>query len=319
MEKMKKLIDDSRNIKPNSLNAYMINLRKTFEAVGKGKEFNIDFLKNKEEVLKFLEKFALPTQRTYLSSYVVALDSIDSKKHEELSKFYRDELGKVRKVLETKVQNGERTSKQEKNWTGMEALRKVTRAMKKDLTDDDVFRKETLSKRNQRELQDWVIANLFVGDDSNPPTRLDYAPMKVVSKKEYDDIEDKSAMNYYVKNGTKPFFSFNDYKTADKYGTKEVRVGKHLGKVMKEWFKHNGGDYLLYNDRGDPMTAHQLGVRVKKIFSRTGKNVTANLIRNMYISEKFPREQRDEREEVARKMGHSVDTQQTIYSKKLDD
>jgi len=42
------------------------------------------------------------------------------------------------------------------------------------------------------------------------------------------------------------------------------------------------------------------------------------LIRNIYITEKFPREEKQEREEVASKMGHSVATQQNQYSKKLD-
>tara|TARA_E500000305_G_scaffold32970_3_gene25014 strand:- start:499 stop:1455 length:957 start_codon:yes stop_codon:yes gene_type:complete len=318
MEKMKKLIDDSRNVKENSLKAYMINLRRSWEAIGSGKEFNVDFLSDKDKVFKFLEKYSLPTQRAYISSYIVALDALNNKKNEDLLKFYRDELIKMRKTMDEKHKNGERTEKQEKNWTGMDALRKVVRSLRRDLSDDDVFNKETLSKRNMRELQDWVIGNLFVGDDNNPPTRLDYAPMKIVTKKEYDDIEDKDGMNYYVKNGNKPFFSFNDYKTSDKYGTKEIKVGKHLFQVMKQWLKHNDGEYLLYNDKGQPMNAHQLGVRVKKIFSRTGKNVTANLIRNMYVSEKFPREEREEREEVASKMGHSVGTQQTIYSKKVD-
>jgi hypothetical protein len=318
MERLKKLIDDARNIKPNSLNAYMINLRKTWEAIGKGKEFNTDFLKDKEGIVKFLEKFAVPTQRTYLSSYIVALDALKSQ-DEKLIKFYRDELTKVKSILDERQKNGERTERQEKNWVGMDALRKVVKSMKRDLSEDDVFSKDTLTKRNKRELQDWVIANLFVGDESNPPTRLDYAPMKIVTKKEYDAIDDKSAMNYYVKNNNKPFFSFNDYKTADRYGTKEVKVGKHLFKVMKEWLKHNDREYLLYNDRDEPMTAHQLGIRLKKIFSRTGKNITANLIRNMYISEKFPRKETEERQEVARKMGHSIQTQQGTYTKKLDD
>ena len=55
MEKMKKLIDDSRNVKENSLKAYMINLRRSWEAIGSGKEFNVDFLSDKDKVFKFLE------------------------------------------------------------------------------------------------------------------------------------------------------------------------------------------------------------------------------------------------------------------------
>jgi len=316
MDALLKKIDDSRNIKSNTLRAYGINLRKTHESVGDG-EFNTKFLSKTQSVMKFLEKFALPTQRAYISSYIVALNALDNEKNEDELKFYHTELNKLRKVIDEKTASGERTEKQTKNWLSMDTLRKIVRSMRKELVQDNVFSKVEITPRNKKELQDWVIANLFVGDDQNPPTRLDYSPMKIVSAKEYKSIEDKSSMNYLVMNGTKPFFSFNDYKTADKYGTREIKVGKHLFKVLKEWLKHNDGDYLLYNDNGSPMTPNQLGIRLKKIFNRTGKNITANLIRNIYISEKFPREEKIEREQVASKMGHSVATQQTQYLKKL--
>lgn len=317
MDALLEKIKDERNVKDNTLRMYRINLRKTFEAVDGDGKFNTKFLKEFDKVISFIEKYAVPTQRTYLSSYVVAADVLGDK---ELSDKYRKEMTRLRGVLEEKMKGGEKSDKQAKNWTGMEALRKVMRSMKKELDDDNVFKKEELTKRNMRELQDWVIANLFIGDDSNPPTRLDYAPMLIVTKTEYKDMteEEKEEMNFLVKNGSQMFFSFNDYKTADKYGTKEIKVGKHLLKVLKFWLKHNNREYLLYNDKGDAMTSHQLGVKLKQIFKRTGKNVTANLIRSMYISEKFPREENDEKKEVASKMGHSIEMQQEVYSKKKD-
>ena len=50
MESLKRAIDEKRNIKPNTLRAYLINIRKLNEKVNPGKEFkNLDFLKNKDK------------------------------------------------------------------------------------------------------------------------------------------------------------------------------------------------------------------------------------------------------------------------------
>lgn len=309
-----KKIDDDRNISNGTLKVYETNLRKTHEGIEKDKKFNPDFLDDTKSVLEFITKYAKPTQRTYLSSYIVASDVLGKK---DVAKKYRDELQTLREELDRKINSGEKTEKQEKNWTGIEALKKVMRTMKKDLDEDNVFERNELSKRNMRELQDWVIAHLYLGDDANPPTRNDYAPMKIVSKSEYQKLGDeKEENNYLVVDGGRKFFSFNDYKTKDRYGTKEIKVGKKLNKILNIWLKHNKGDYLLYNEKGDPMTSQQLSNRVKQIFKRTGKNVTTNLIRSMYVSERFPRDEMEERKEVADKMGHSVKTQQNVYSKK---
>jgi len=316
MDELLKKIDEERNVKQGTMKVYRTNLTKTHEAMtDNAKKFDKDFLDDKDKVLKFISKFSRPTQRTYVSSFVVASDTMGK---DELAKEYRKELSDIRTELEKKIVNGEKSEKQEKNWTGIEPLRKVMKSMRKDLEEDNVFEKKELTRRNKKELQDWVITNLYLGDDDNPPSRNDYAPMKIISKDEYKELaEEKENHNYLVidKNNRK-FFSFNDYKTADRYGTKHIRVGRKLNKVLNIWLSHNEGDYLLYNEKGDPMTSQQLSKRISTIFKRTGKNITTNLIRSMYISERFPRNESDERKEVADKMGHSVDTQMNIYAKK---
>ena len=166
-------------------------------------------------------------------------------------------------------------------------------------------------------MQKWVIANLFLNEE-NPPTRLDYSPMKIISKGEYDklDEEERKENNYLVVlSRNNKFFSFNEYKTSGKYGENQVKVGKKLNSVLNIWLKYNKTDSLLLNSQGKPMSANGLGKEIKKVFEPTGKNISVNMLRHIFISEKYPKEKLDEKSQDAKKMGHSVDMQEK-YSKK---
>ena len=61
-----------------------------------------------------------------------------------------------------------------------------------------------------------------------------------------------------------------------------------------------------------------LGLTITRIFSRTNRKITSSLIRNIYLTEKFPREQIKEQEDIAQKMMSSVDVQEKVYRKDLD-
>ena len=165
-------------------------------------------------------------------------------------------------------------------------------------------------------LQKYVICNLFLTDD-NPPTRLDYAPMEIIGWKQFLELQDdeKREHNYLViKSRNMKFFSFNEYKTSNKYGQNDIRVGKKLNSVLNIWLKYNDTDSLLLNTRGKPMAANGLGKELKSIFQVTGKNISVNMLRHIYISEKYPNDDVNKQED-ATKMGHSIETQ-SKYSKR---
>ena len=55
MDTLKRAIDEKRNIKPNSLNAYVISISKLHKATeGDGEFKNLDFLKDVDEVKDFI-------------------------------------------------------------------------------------------------------------------------------------------------------------------------------------------------------------------------------------------------------------------------
>lgn len=315
MDNLKEKIDSSRNIKENSLNAYLISIKKLNEFITKKEFKNLDFLKDEKKVLEKLKELKLTTQKNYLSAIIVSLSAYGDKYEDDL-KTYRKRLEQLNEVYNSEIKKNEKTETQEKNWVSMKELRKVMNSYKLDLKERGAFSKDELSRRELDILQRWVVANLYLNDD-NPPIRLDYGNMRIISEKDFEKLKDDELDKNFlvVKNRANKYFHFGDYKTEKTYDKKEIKVGKKLNSVLNIWLKHNKKGGLLYDTKGNPMSSNTLGKYIIKVFEKTGKQVSVNLIRHVFISEKFPPQKEDEKEEVASKMLHSKSTQQN-YSKK---
>ena len=324
MNKIKKAIDDARNIKPNSLRAYTISINKLHNALfnkdideTSDKANPLDFLKDEDGVLKAIKDLKINTQKNYLSAVIVALDSMNPKRYETELKEYREYLDDLNKEYIKELEKNEKTSNQKENWVSLKELKKVMNSYKRDLQDRDVFKKESLTKKQRDILQMWVVANLYLHDD-NPPIRLDYGGMKVIGISEYNDLtnDEEESNNYLVVNSrTKKFFHFGEFKSKKAHGIKKIPVGKVLNSVLNIWLRFNDTGYLLVDSRDKPMNSNQLSKYISKVFAPTGKKITANQLRHIYISEKHPVEVNDSKKETASKMMHSVSTQEK-YSKK---
>lgn len=318
MDIIKEAIDSKRNIKPNSLKAYLISLQKTHDFIeGEGELEDLNFLKNEEEVVEKLQDLKLSTQKNYLSAIIVALDAMnDEGDYDSELEYYRGYLAELQKQHQEEQEKQQKTKSQDENWASMKELRKVMTKYKADIMERELLTKPELNRKQFDLVQKWVVANLFL-DDENPPTRLDYAPMKVIKEEDFEKLSDdeKDDANYLVlKSRNKKYFHFGEYKTAKKYGANVIPVGKKLNSVLNIWLRINPTDSLLLNSQGKPQTANGLGKYITKVFEPTGKKIGINLLRHIFITEKFA-PQLDEKKDVASKMGHSVGTQE-LYAKK---
>ena len=318
MDIIKEAIDNKRNIKPNSLKAYLISLQKTHDFIeGEGELEDLNFLKNEEEVVEKLQDLKLSTQKNYLSAIIVALDAMnDEGDYDSELDYYRGYLAELQKQNQEEQEKQQKTKSQDENWASMKELRKVMNKYKADIMERELLTKPELNRKQFDLVQKWVVANLFL-DDENPPTRLDYAPMKVIKEEDFQKLsdEEKDDANYLVlKSRNKKYFHFGEYKTAKKYGANVIPVGKKLNSVLNIWLRINPTDSLLLNSQGKPQTANGLGKYITKVFEPTGKKIGVNMLRHIFITEKFE-PQLDEKQEVAKKMGHSVGTQE-LYAKK---
>tara|TARA_R110002153_G_scaffold103506_2_gene240716 strand:+ start:8093 stop:9061 length:969 start_codon:yes stop_codon:yes gene_type:complete len=322
MDKVKEAIDEARNIKPNSLRAYIISINKIHNAIFNkdivDKKNPLDFLKDEKKVLDTIKDLKINTQKNYLSAVIVGLDAMNSKGiYDTELKEYREYLDELNKEVIKELEKNEKTDNQQKNWVSLQALKKVMNSYKRDLIDRDVFKKETITKKQRDILQMWVVANLYLHDD-NPPIRLDYGSMLVKKNSDYDKLskDDLESNNYLVvKSRTNKIFHFGEYKSKKAHGIKKIPVGKILNSVLNIWLKFNDSGNLLVDSRDKPMNSNQLSKYISKTFSPTGKKITANILRHVYISEKHPVEVNDSKSNTASKMMHSVSTQEK-YSKK---
>ena len=315
IETIKKEINEKRKLRPSSLNAYASNMNKLHKLMF-DKEINgLDFLKNKKKVMETIEGKKLSTRKTYLAAIVVTLMAFD--KDEDLIKYYRDEMEDLAKQFNADMEEQKKSDTQDKNWVSLAALRKVMRKYRNELNEKGIFKKEAdeLTNKEFDLLQKWIVSSLYILDE-NPPLRNDYI-METISNKNYEKLseEEKREKNYLViKSRNNKMFSLGEYKTSGKYGTKTIPVGKKLNSALNIWLKFNKTGHLLLNSKREPMTANGLTKYLQKTFSPTGKNISSSMIRHIFISDKFPA-QNKEKEEVAEKMAHSVN-QQTLYSKK---
>lgn len=324
-DEVKEKIDSSRNIKASTLKSYIGNLKKIFKEIG-AKEIKkskpLEWI-DMEGVLDYLDGKSDHTVRNMLNSLIIYVELFDNNKEllEELKELHNE----YRKTIEDNYKAGVKSDKQENNWMSMSELLKVVRKLKRELDEREVFEKSKISMSDLNLLQRWVISFLYAGDpDNHPPTRLEnYSEMKVIDKSKYDDMSKsvKDDFNWLVvENKKNKKFVFNKYKTADKYGSVEIPLSKPMNAVMNIWLKYKPeGEYLLSNYRNNKkISSNNLGKIVGDIFTIKGKTATANLIRSMFVSEKYPKEKSLEQQSTAKKMGHSVSVQNNVYSKKED-
>jgi len=108
----------------------------------------------------------------------------------------------------------------------------------------------------------------------------------------------------------------NSYKTESKHGKKEILIPKDINSIINMWLKYNNTDNFLLNTKGENISSNGLGKYIKKLFEKTGKEITINLLRNIFVSENVNLDVLKKNQEIADSMNHSTGTQQSVYLKK---
>ena len=91
MEEIKEKILKGRNLRDSTIKTYLFNINKLHKKMNDGEELkDLNFLTNTDKVIDTLADLKLTTQKTYLASIVVALDSMKDKKFEKALEKYRE-------------------------------------------------------------------------------------------------------------------------------------------------------------------------------------------------------------------------------------
>jgi len=278
------------NIKATSLRTYVQSIKRI---APDNKIDSLAFLQDTDAVMAKIDKFGMNVKRSVLTAIMVAMGANGDTG--EALRTYVDFLNEYSVVVADELGLNKKSNKQEKNWTTHENLLAVAKRMIKN------------APGSQRSL----IAALYT---YQPPSRLDYYNMQIIGKG--DTMEDKQ--NYLqIINRNKKNFIFNDYKNSATYKTVTIPVNKAMNTVLNKYFKLNPGiKHLLRSEKQStkPMTRNSLGKQLPQIFEETGKHITLNQIRHIYISENIDIKKTKQQNELAKTMMHSTGTQLT-YAK----
>ena len=128
-------------------------------------------------------------------------------------------------------------------------------------------------------------------------------------------------INYlYCKSQRTKHIHLNEYKTLKKYGPKKIKLSPYLNRMINVWVKvrkqfppiANGS--VLFSRSLNPFTESTCCVYVAEAFKPTGKHITANLIRHIYISDVTRDLPYEEKKKISKDMCHNIDMQ-TQYIK----
>lgn len=292
-----KLIKAKRpNLKDNSLRSYLTTLRILND--NKAIE-NLNFIKKTDVIMDKINEFKLPTQRNKLTSLLVVLTAFNKAEFDEAEEFYRKELENRNKEYNSYIATHSKSDKQEKNWVQLDELKKIMNQYKKD----------AIANPTKKTVQKYLISALYL---LQPPKRLVYSDMKVIDSRKEND----GTTNYLLNLGrNKKYFILNTYKTIDKHGKKEILIPKDINSIINMWLKVNDTENFLLNSKGVGMTSNGLGKYIKMLFKSTGKQITVNLLRNIFVSENVDLDVLKKNKEIADAMNHSTGTQGSVYLK----
>ena len=299
-------IQESRDIKEKSINAYITSLKKIHNYIDDGTDFDsLKFLESKKfkDVLEFLNTLKLPTRKNYIAAILVALSAYNV--DDKLIEKYRNHLDILAVEYNKKIKSHEKSEKLEKNWTTMKELQDIVKRYKRDIKEKSLDKKETYNKKDLDLYQKYLVGSLYT---ILPPLRNDYANMKVITFKEYENIEDKKNNYLVIVSKSKKFFSFGAYKTSEVYGIKTLDIPRNLNNIINKWLERNKTGFFLINTKNEPLSENGLTKFLYKTFESTGKNISSTIIRHVYLSDKY-KNVNDEKAKDAAAMLHSVGEQ----------
>jgi integrase len=310
MDKLRK-----NGLSNSSINMYVRNMEKLNDDEPL---HNLNFLKKKDDIEKFLQNYKDNTKRNYYISISSILNNVkdESAQLNKLYKYYYEKMMDFNKMLKSEENKNEMNEKQGENWMPWSDVLEKYDELEDSI--NEFVNKKTITKKQYNTLLDYVVLSLYV---LQPPRRNEYINMMVVRKMD-DDMDDEK--NYIVLE--KKEFVFNAFKTAKKEGTVKIDINDKLIKALTNYLKHqplmmeakmedkntNYDVPFLVKFDGKPLkSVNAITLILNKIF---GKKMGSSALRHMYLSDKYG-DELTEKQKDAKLMSHSVGTQ-AIYIKK---
>ena len=162
---------------------------------------------------------------------------------------------------------------------------------------------------------------------SKYPFRLETATLEKISQSSYDELseEDKGIRNFLIEGGSganQMKFNFNGYKTAKKYGSREIPVDDELAATLSEHLK-NVDRYVFFDrkeeneEKSQAKQRNNLSVWIKRLLKKYEIEASTTDITKLLITEIWDFGSIQDKIKFAMWRGHEVQTAATTYATSL--
>jgi len=267
-------------------------------------DFDPDWFKNTDHMLELVADLQ-PKPRKCILSAIISITTEKGATDDKLSELMRADTDHIKKNFSSL-----KTPKEEANWVTQADIKARYDALVREVA--PLWKKTDKTAADIQAIQQQIIlactGGLFV-----PPRRsLDWCAFMLRNMNKEgakpDGVVQTELDNYREKDK----LVFNRYKTAKSYGEQQVTLPRAFALLLTKWAKVQPSDFLLTDIHGRPLTSVSLNKKLNEIF---GKQVSVNILRHSFISEKYPSINLESVTQNAHDMGNSV-TEQLAYIKR---
>lgn len=272
-----------------------------------------EIIENHKEIIEFLMETTPMIRKSKLSCFIVIIDDkkSDDKDLATALEAFRKQMYLDADTVKDKELEQDLTDKQKENLIPQEDVMKIYNQLKDEAS--PLLKLQKLNKRQFMLLQQYILLSLYV---LIPPRRsLDYTYFKIRNF----DTSEKSTDNYMMKGKNKKdpsYFIFNTYKTARRLGRQAIEIPKTLEKLIDSWTDFNQTDFLLINSVNKSVAGSKIALWLNEIF---GKNISTNMLRHIYLTDKYSGINLKEITDTANAMGQSDISRTLKYVQKNEE
>jgi hypothetical protein len=302
-----------KKYKASSIKAFTINIKRLLKELYNRKIYEPKYLYNTIKVKKYIlnDLPKLSVQKNMTAS-ILAFLKADRDTPQEVLNQYQTLFKSLVKQADQSFKYKPASLTEEENWIPFSNVKTLQKKYQ-ELTSDYDFSKPFTYHQKQM-YQRYLTLSLYT---QIPPLRgeeyTNAIIVSVSSPKLYDCLTKATQKNIMDIKHNKFVSAF--YKTDSKYGTRIIDVPQSLIKIVRTWFQITGNQNLLLNlQTNQPFTQQGFTAFLNRIFEPN--RISTSMLRKIYISDKL-KTLRDpaKRKKLAHIMGHSLETQEFIYTR----
>lgn len=305
-----------KDVSENTMKMYLSTLNALAKSVGHNLSDSDDnglwIEKNYSKLIEHIDEVkSKHTRKNKIAVLLVFAQTYDLK--DKIIKDLIERMDKLAQEVKTDYESNEMTDKQKENWLTMEDLDKKIEELKADIP------KTKLAGFND---YNKVIKYLILSIYKFVPLRNDIVDCKLVAGAPPKGDEDTNINYIYVPKTTAASIVLNAYKTKDAYKQKVIKLPYEITSDLRKYMalihsvSPNKWFVIGKRDHDKSMTRNAFTKYLNKVF---GKNVSTSMIRHTIVSSvyKVDKDEYKQKQELADKMGHSVDMASLVYAKDL--